>query len=492
MLMAFGVARGENAPKELSLPRTVAIAMAVYKNIDLRVEAGNTEMAKLDLDKSWGLYNPVLNLSGSGGVTAQPGDPFFSTKFSTTLIGVTENLPTGGSITASTQFGFFSFTPETATSEWQSTAGFSLTQPLLKNFGKEITQLNITLGANSLQDSLEHYRNAATDTVLNVVTAYNHLYVLRKNLDTRVASLKSAQKLLDEVNNKKQQGPVQGMETSNAEFALSQRRKDLVEATRNVRDQEVSLRYLIGMDSKTEIIPIDAPSREEPQQTDEQAVSAALDRRPDLKQLQITLKTTQLQERVARHQSLPDLSLTATGGFTGMGANFGGSYSNLASNPGTYWTAGMTLNVPLGNTALRNEYLKSKVKTEQVENQLRALQWKIRNDVEADMRALISARIQLQLAEKSKDLAEQRLESYRKNNAAGSATIQDVINAENDQNTASNALFEALETFANAVTKLWKDSGQLLEHYHIKLNVAAAEKTEPYRKVLPGDNRESK
>ena len=476
LLLVSGNACAESIPKEMSLPRVTAIALAVYKNIDLGIEARSTEMAKLDLAKSWGLYNPVLNLSGSGGVTAVPGDPFFSTKFSTTLLGVTQTLPTGGSLTASTQFGFFSFNPGTSAQEWQSTAGFSLTQPLLKSFGPQITELNITLGASSLRESLERYRTTATETVSNVLSAYNHLYVVRKILETRVASLNSAQRLLDDINKKKQQGPVQGMEVTNAEFAIAQRRKDVVEASRNVRDQEASLRYLIGMEAKTEIIPIDPPSKEEPQQTDEQAVNAALGQRPEVKQLEISLKATQLQEKVAKHQALPDLSLTATGGFTGTGGNFGESYSKLGSNPGTYWTAGLALNVPLGNTALRNEYLKSKVKTEQVENQLRALKWKVRNEVESDMRALISARIQLQLAEKSKELAEQRLDSYRKNNAAGTASIQDVINAENDANSAINAQLEAIETFANAVTRLWKDTGLLLDHYNVHLNIAPSEK----------------
>jgi len=262
------------------------------------------------------------------------------------------------------------------------------------------------------------------------------------------------------------------MEIANTEFALAQRRKDLVEAERNVSDQEASLRYLIGMETKTHIIPIDPPSRDEPPGTEEQAVKAALEYRPDLKQLRLALKTSQLQERVARHQSLPDLVVSASGGFTGTGNHFRDSFQQVGDNPGTFWSAGMQFNYPLGNTTAENDYRKSKIRTEQVQNQLQALSWRIRNDVETDLRALISARLQIQAAEKSELFATQRLEEYQKNNRLGTATVQDVLNAENDLNFARNANIEALETFANAVTKLWRDTGELLDRQGVNIDTS--------------------
>ena len=460
-------------PPQLVLSRGNAIAMAVYRNIDLRVEALNFKMAEIEAAKSWGIYNPVLNASGSAGVMAIPGDAFFLARTRNASIGLTQSLPTGGSIGATTQTGYFSADNSgTPTKDWQSTAGLTVTQPLLKNAGRETTELNITLAASSQQDSLDRFRATTIETVSNVITAYNHLYVLRQAQETRVAALNSAHTILDEIRKKASPGAVQGMELANAEFAIAQRLKDLVEASRSVKDQEVSLRYLIGLELPTQIIPSDPPSRDEPQETDEQVVKAALVNRSDLKQLQLSLKTAQLQERVARRQSWPDLSVNAGGGFTGTGFQFGESYQQIGNHPGTYWTVGMLFSVPLGNTTAGNEYIKSKIKTEQVQDQIRALSWKIRNDVESDMLALISARLQIKLSDSSSRLAEQRLEEYRKNNQLGSATIQDVLNAENDRNSAHNALLESTETFSNAVTKLWKDAGLLIDRYGIHIDTS--------------------
>jgi outer membrane protein len=486
-------------PQQLVLSLGQAVAMAAYRNIDLRVEALNFKMAETDTAKSWGIYNPVLNATGTGGVTGIPGDPFFASRTWNASVGLTQSLPIGGNIGATTQTGYFKANPSSpaeintvptgsntsgagtntavpATTNWQSAAGLTLTLPLLKNAGRETVELNITLAANTQQDSLERFRATTMETVSNVITSYNHLYVLRQALETRVAALTSAQKLLDEIRKKAATGPVQGMELANAEFAIAQRRKDLVEASRSVSDQEVSLRYLIGLDQQTPIIPSDPPSRDEPQETDQQAARAALEFRSDLKQLQLSLKSAQLQERVARRQSWPDLSANAGGGYTGSGSSFGDSYKQIGDHSGTYWNVGMQFTVPLGNTAAVNDYRKNRIRTEQVQDQIRALSWKIRNDVGSDMRALISARLQVQLSDKATQLAEQRLEEYRKNNQAGSATIQDVLNAENDRNTARNAQLEAAETFSNAVTKLWKDTGLLLNRHGIHIDTSHPDK----------------
>jgi outer membrane protein TolC len=88
------------------------------------------------------------------------------------------------------------------------------------------------------------------------------------------------------------------------------------------------------------------------------------------------------------------------------------------------------------------------------------------------MRALISARLQLRTADRSKQYAEQRLEEYRKNNRAGTATVQDVINAENDLTSARNAQTDAVETFANTVAKLGRNTGELLEQQGVHFDAS--------------------
>lgn len=53
--------------------------------------------------------------------------------------------------------------------------------------------------------------------------------------------------------------------------------------------------------------------------------------------------------------------------------------------------------------------------------------------------------------------------------------MQDAINAENDLAAARNAELDASEAFSNAVAKLWRDSGLLLDHQGVRVDVAKPE-----------------
>lgn len=462
-----------DSAEKINLSRDFAVKMAILKNIDLKVEKMNSEMAATDVLRNRSIYDTVLSLSSAGGVSYLTGTPFFQTRSSTSSISLTQYVPTGGSIAASTQTGYTNAvngltTPDVA-SEWQSSVGITITQPLLKNAGRETMELGILLAANTHQETEERLRAANADTVAAVISSYNRLFALRQNLESRTSAMQTAQTFLDKLKKRKKPSSLQKLEIANTEYAISLRRRELVDGERNVRDQEAILRYLIGMEKKVKIIPVDPPSREEPKETQDEAIKSALELRPDLRQLKMSLKSSQLQERVSKHQTMPELSVTASGGVTGTGPQFGDSYRQLGDKPSKYWSAGMQLTAPLGNSAAENDYRRSRIRTEQVEQQIKALSWRVRNDIESDLRALISARLQIQTADRSLTYAEQRLDEYRKNIDNSSVNVQDLINAENDLTNARNAQAEALEGFSNAVVKLWKDSGLLLDRFGVKI-----------------------
>ncbi|HIJ87197.1 MAG TPA: TolC family protein [Desulfuromonadales bacterium] len=460
------------APAPLKLTLNAAITMAIQKNIDLRIEGQNSKMASVDAVKSKGIYDPILNASATAGASKMQGLDQYSSKNLTTSAGVTQYLPTGGNISATTQTGYFKYEPAlTASKDWQSSATLALSQPLLKNAGQETFELNITLSSTTQKESLERFRSATADTVYNVITSYNRLYVQQRILNTRKAALASAREILEGAKNK-DRALLQGIGIADAEFAIDQRTKDFFEATRSVEEQETYLRYLIGLETADKIIPTDAPSKSEPLESFEQAVGTAVESRPDMKQLKSGLESARLLERIAKHQALPELTVNAGGGVVGSGFNSGDSYRELRDNPTKNWNVGVQFTIPLGNTTPGNEYVKSKIRTEQAQDQVKALSWRIRNEIKNDMNALVSARLQMYMTEKASRSAEQRYEQYVKNNRLNQASVQDVLNAENDMNNSRNSQMEAVETFSNAVSKIWKDTGVLLDRHNVMIDVS--------------------
>lgn len=473
LLLSTVTASAAQPTPGITLSRDAAVAMAIRNNVDLRSEALNTAMAETDLARSKAFYDPFLSMSANGGITNYAGEDY-QTRSKSASLGLTQYLPTGGSIAVGTSASQSIFAADTAgtSDDVRSSVGLTLSHPLLKRFGWETTNLGISLAESSRQDSVERFGFFLADTVYAVITSYNRLYVLRQTLTERQSALASTQALLQELNAAPATGPLRKVEIANAEYALSQRRRDLVETERSVRDREAELRYLIGLDEPGEIVPSDPPSREEPQETGAQALQIALASRADLKQLRTALRNSELQERVARRQTLPDLTLTASGGLSGDETNLGDSFRELGDGEGLWWSAGLQLSMPIGNSAARNDHRRSTLRSEQLQNQLAAFAWQIRNAVEADMRALISARLQMQTSDKSLQFAEERLTEYRRHRREGRGTVQDLLNAENDLTAARNAQLGAVEYFAQTVALLWRDMGVLLERQQVGVDIS--------------------
>jgi len=468
---------GSSAPGKVELSLKKAMAMAIHNNIDLRVTALDSSMAKVDIERSRGLYDPRLSISANHTQSFYTGETY-GTEDTTTQMGLTQYLPTGGSLTAATYTGYskpVSDDPDDNWTDWYTSVGITLVQPLLKNFGKEATELNITLAANTHQDSLERFRDNVIDTVHSVLTTYHRLYVLQQEAEERQSALSSARTLLEQLKQNPQAQSRQDIEIANTEYAISQRLKELVDAERKVRDKAAKLRYLIGMEEKYKLNLVDPPFRTEPLETEEQAIRLAMEQHPDLKKLRLELEANKLEERVAKHKVLPSLSMTAGTGFRGIEDQFGDSIEQIQRGKGRWWTAGLQFSMPLGNRTAKSDYRRKQLRTRQLKNQIRDLEWKLREYIEADMRSLVSARVQRQVADKSHQVAEQRLKQYRKSHQAKGASLQDMLNAENDLIRARNSQADALEDFANAVALLWKDAGVLLERLNINIDTSKPE-----------------
>ena len=457
----------------IELSRRHAITLALSNNANLRVEAFTPAIAEKALAGSRGLYDPFffanLNTGGSRFVGSRMSHDAFSS------IGLTQTLPTGGSVTASTSIFLTRFPADTFADEWSTDFSLNYSQPLLRNAGKEAVTINISLSGNNLEESKERFRFSATDTALATITSYNRLYTLRQQLTNRETALAGAEKLLAELQKKPQKdASAQKIGLANAEYNIAQRRSDLVDTSRDVNDEEARLRFLIGLDDDRTLFPVDPPSREEPPDSQKESISKAMAQRADLKQLHLALQSAQLLERFSKNQSRPELFLTTDARLLGTGEFAHQAYRELGDAPLQSWSAGLLFTTPLGNRVADNNYLQNKLRSEQARQEIKVLAWTIRNEVESDMRTLISARLQLVATQKSLEFAELRSKEYQQHALSGTATVQNMIDADNDLNSARESYLNALETFANTVAKLWRDTGELLERQGVTININVA------------------
>lgn len=459
------------AESQLRLPLAEAIKSAVEKNLDVQAERYNPAAALADVRASEGIYDTALNFfTGYSQSTTEPASTFLSGNVTNRQKsvqinpGVSQLVPTGGTIGLTFNNTFNSNNSSISLNNyWESNLTLNLSQPLLKNFGREATDLNINVAKFNKEGTLEQFKTKLLDTITQVRNEYFKLYSLREQLEVKKTSLLLAQKILTETRGRVKAGVLPAMEIQNAEFGAASREKDLIDAERAVRDENDLLHVLLQLPGNEEIVPVDVPSKAYYSANVDEMIKRALTLRPEIRGQQIIVRTNELQTRVARNQTLPDLNLTASAALTGLDRHYNRDLEKIGSTDYPEWNVGLQFVYPLGNNAAENAYIKNKLRLEQAKVQEKSLEQGVANEIKTAIRGIEASYKQIDVTERGRLYAEERLQSYIKKNEVGLATTKDVLDVENDLVTAKGNQIQALVDYNDAITQLWRATGELLE-----------------------------
>jgi len=476
MVFSFGaVACLQAEPVRLTMAD--AVKMAVEKNLDLKVELYNPAQQEAEYQKSRGIYNPTLNLQANYNETTsysttQAAGKYWNqnTQFNA---GVSQLLPTGATATLGFNNSYLSSdvtsTSSGLSSYWQSNLGVTFSQPLLKNFGREPTELTIDTARLTKDASLEKLSAKLISVVAQVRTEYYKLYSLREELEVRKVSLDLARRVLSETQARVKAGVMPAMETLNAEFGVSSREKELIDAERALQDQVDLLVQLLQLPQGERIAVVEVPSKVRYEVSEQSEIKRALANRPELKELKRNLELLELQTRVSGNRTRPDLVFSASAATVGLGDTYPRDMDRLSSGNYPAWGMGLTFSYPLGNRAAENEYRKNRLKLDQSALQIRNQEELIANDVRSAVRAIEANYKQLEVADRGRAFAEERLRAFARKAEVGLATTKDVLDVENDLATAKNNQIKAQVAYANAITQLWKATGEILAKEQVRL-----------------------
>jgi outer membrane protein TolC len=90
-------------------------------------------------------------------------------------------------------------------------------------------------------------------------------------------------------------------------------------------------------------------------------------------------------------------------------------------------------------------------------------------DTKAAIRGVATGYKQIEVTERGRSYAEERLKAFIRKNEVGLATTKDVLDVENDLASARNNFISAIVVYNNALTQLWQVTGELLEREGIRV-----------------------
>lgn len=449
-----------------------ALAVALEKNPKLLVERYNPAINTAELRKAEALYATHLTLDASLQY-ARSANPLNGNGTSATQVGVNPGiyrlLSSGGTLGFLFDNAYTSSDTSAPGVYWGSDLTVTLSQPLLKNFGRESTESSVGVALYARDGSLEHYQVTLFDLVAQVRTEYFKLFSLREDVSARTTSLELARKILSETQSRVKAGVLPAMEILNAEYGVATRERERIASERLLHDQEDLLRLLLSLPDKGEIIPTDPlPVTPLPVDTD-RAVDLARTVRPEFAQLRSSIRSLELQQRVAESRTQPDLNLTAAAALTGAGTAYNRNLERLGSSSYPRWSVGVQFDYPLGNQSAEQDAVKSRLRVEQEKAQLKLLEETVRNEVSSTVRGVEVGFKQLDVADRGVSYAQERLKAFTKKYEVGLATTKDLLDVENDLASARSARILAQTNYAAAVTQYWRATGEILQRSGITL-----------------------
>ncbi|WP_172830297.1 TolC family protein [Opitutus sp. GAS368] len=460
-----------------------AIQRALAKNFSIKVDGFSTAIASAQVTEALGKFDPVFN-----------GSYTYAESFNPALADATTGLRPPPSFSKSDTADFnlggvlpwgmtYKFDANSLNSRgtfngyidnYNTFAGISGTQPLLRNFGFGPTLASIRIAQVNRGISQWAFRQSVMDTISQVIFAYYDLNFSYANLHSAVRSKELAMQLVDENRKRFKVGNMSEYDVGVAESRAATRDESILFAQRAVQAAEYALKQLIT-DDKTPGLLAQRIAIEPPPPPPIVIVDAATDfhtalqKRPDYQQAKLALKRDGISARLQRNQLLPRVDLVGSYGYNGYDTDLRTSRQQVRSEDYHAYSWGVVVSVPLTFTTERGRYRAAKMQERQSATILAEVEQGIVVSVGNAAGQIETNQKRVQSTRHARELAQATLDAEVKRLRAGTSTTFQVAQQQEIVSGAEVSEARAQADYAKALAEYDRQLGVTLEKLNINV-----------------------
>src|SRR5215510_7738639 len=357
---------------------------------------------------------------------------------------------------------------------YTSEATLRATQPLLKNFGSEVTRTQILIAQNNLTISKEDFRRQIITITSRVQQAYWDLVFRRQDLAVQKQQLVLAQQLLDQIRKQVAVGTLAPLDVLQAETNIARNEERILVADNAMRQAEDRLKRVMSFSFTGEyadivIVPADPAMYTDPTLDQDEEIRQALDQRADLMQAKLTLENQHIGLVFDKNQALPTLDLEATLRLNGIDNRFGGGFAEIEPTKRYAWGVGMTFRYPLQNRQAQSRVQQSQLAIRQQMVRIKDLEENIIVEVRNAFRDVLTNAQRVQASRISSRLAQKQLEAEEKKLQVGLATVFTTLQFQDTLTQQRSLELNAVTEYLKAFVRLEEAKNTLLQSYNIVL-----------------------
>ncbi len=475
----------------ISLPD--AAVRALQSNLDISISRQTKESRIFDITIEQAKFDPTFSVNGQynrqvsplnrpvfGGTGGALSDiQAFDQRNSSVTVDATQNLITGGNVDLNYSPARTNVNQNVATGflfnpAYTGGLALTLTQPLLRNAGIDITKTFIKVAQNNADVEQHVFRDRVLTVLATVEQTYWELVFANENLKVAQAALKAAEELLATNRAKTKAGVMSIVDVLQAEAAVASRVEQVLVAEKSIRDQEDQLRRLLNpgeeeLRQDVRLTPTDAPVVVLEPLSLQEAIDTAIEQRPEIVQAKKNLESGELNKQFARNQLLPTLSLQGTMGMAGLGKDYGDSVSKNFGGDFYNYGAGLVLSYPLGNRSAVSTYNKRQLEFKNAEASLVSVRQQIIVGVREAVRRVQTDFKRIETTRSARIMAEKQLQAEQERLKVGLSTTRFVLDFQRDLATAQGNELRSVVDYNKSLSNLARHKATTLDRYNLQL-----------------------
>ena len=519
---------GVDMMRQLPLSLNESIAKALENNKDIEVSRQNVRLAEFDLQSANGFYDPRFTGQTYYERATVPNVSIFSTNKTTTTNSFVGNVGfqafikkygtifnvTGNNSRLGSDNPISILSPQTNTS-----LTFSVTQPLFRGRRFDAPRRTIDIAKRNLSLTDTQFRQRSIDTITNVQRAYWDLTYTLRNLQVQRDAVRDSKEQLEHNRRLVAEGQLAPIDIIAAQTQVANIEQNVYTALEDVNRAENALKNLIAESRKDtlwseSIVPTDSIDLDAPRTSLPEALSLALQNRPEIEINKVQGDINEIERRFLREQTKPQVDLIASYTSAGIGGsqnpNFrspfaqicdantqtpadfqacllrqqtqaaqqqtflqgiGGSASTVTdifANRYPTYRAGVQFNLPLRNTTAKAQLGRSLVQSEQIKTQREQVEQNIQVDVRNALQAVISAEARLRTATLARENSEKQYASEQRKLDAGQSNIYQVLDRQTALTTARSVELRSQTELNKSIADLQRATGNSLKANNVE------------------------
>jgi len=253
--------------------------------------------------------------------------------------------------------------------ELVSFVGVELTQPLLRDRGRDATLASIRLAAGESRLAFEDFRREMMMILSAAELAYWNLHFAQEQHRFWDESLELASRVLEDQEAALEAGRGSELEVMMASAAVAERRARRAEAwqQRLEASNAAASFFALGPSRQVLLVATSSPRLTRQNFSLNKSREAAMRSNPDFLSQVARLGMDDTRVAYARNQSLPQLDLTTSAGLNGLGNSFSSSFSDVSDANYPSWSVGLRLRMSLDNSAATNQLAAERLRRKKTE-----------------------------------------------------------------------------------------------------------------------------